>query len=57
MISDAPWIGLCKEDWENRTAEIIGYCECCGEPIKENEDYKNDCGTLLCSNCLEENDA
>lgn len=47
----APWIGF-PPDWKEEP-EIVGYCDCCGHPIYEDDDYINDCGTLYCSFCFE----
>lgn len=52
-IPDAPWIGLCKEDWENRISksELVGYCYYCDTPIYENDNYDNIDGILVCNEC------
>lgn len=54
-IPDAPWIGLCKEDYYSKVngrGEYVGTCECCGCAIYENDYYYDDTA-LLCSSCLD----
>lgn len=53
-MKDAPWVGLCKEDYYKREDELIGYCENCGSPIYCFDDYTNYDGLLLCDTCMEQ---
>lgn len=51
-MKDAPWIGLCREEsFGKYDSELIGYCECCGEPVYQNDDYVNFDGIILCDTC------
>lgn len=41
------------EELENEDREVIGYCEECGEPIYEGDDYEEDDGKYYCRSCFD----
>lgn len=44
---------LLRAEKEDYKGEIVGYCECCDEPIYEYENYDKVDGVLICQNCVE----
>lgn len=52
----APWIGLCREDYEDRFRrksedDIIGYCEECGKALYEDDEIYDVCDGCICEEC------
>lgn len=35
------------------TNEFVGYCEDCGKPLYENDDYEMSCRKVYCRDCAE----
>ncbi len=50
MDIQAPWVGKCKEEYYGGTREMVGYCECCGKELYEDEYYEVD-GFKYCEDC------
>lgn len=47
----APWVGLCEEDYRRREREEIGYCENCGIQLYENDDFYDIGDGVVCKRC------
>lgn len=50
----APWIGLCREDYEDSLhgdREPIGYCEECGKELYEHDEFYEVDGGYVCEDC------
>jgi formylmethanofuran dehydrogenase subunit E len=39
--------------FDNRVGKVVGYCEWCGEPIREDDNFKKIDGDLICQDCNE----
>lgn len=37
------------------TRDTLYHCECCGDPIKEGDDYYEVCGLIICESCVRDN--
>ena len=51
-IPDAPWIGMCKEDWEGSHRKVYATCEWCGAEIYVGESYYDLQGEIVCDSCI-----
>lgn len=51
-VPDAPWIGMCRDDWVNRNRKVFATCEYCGEEIYVGEDYYDLRGEIVCESCV-----
>ena len=51
-VPDAPWIGMCREDYYGYEEETA-YCECCGRECDE-YDLIDVNGDLFCEKCYSE---
>lgn len=47
----APWVGLCREDYEDRESAIIGFCADCERPLYDGEDVYDVCDGCVCEDC------
>ncbi len=50
----APWVGLCREDNEEKARsedDIIGYCEECGKALYEDDEIYDVCDGHICEDC------
>lgn len=50
----APWVGLCREDYEDRRKsedDIIGYCEDCGKELYEGDESYESWDGWVCEEC------
>ena len=53
-IPDAPWIGMCNDDYREKIfgkGEYLGTCTDCGRALYEVDACENYDGDLLCDDC------
>ena len=51
----APWVGLCKEDYRQGYREFIGYCSDCGTELYDDDETHEGHDGILCEECYVDN--